>query len=456
MRFPSTNLTVDQINATGTPLANTGAAFASAAAGEPTPFRVLFYGQSIIGSGWPAIAMAKLQTRHPNMLFHWQNRAIGGFSAEHLVRTTPGDLADISPDLIVFHVYGDHRAYAETIETMLARTGADVILQTDHATEWPEPRCPAGVSLSPATPAGCKGWPLQRQAKWSDYMSFHLIPALAERHGLAVHPVRRAWEERLTTEGKTPRDVLRDTQHLNPKGEAWMAGLFVDFLEARIKDAPTAPRRTRIALPPANPDGSYTIETAADRIEALSRGALGPVSVSVDGTATNQRPECYAHGRASGSLPGHHWPVARQINAQAPLVTETWTLTLSGFSPDYTDFGFTLRGSVTGPDGAGTADSPFRSTSGRVVIDPVDWTPGKLHQVQGFTFADPLVVTWQTRFLCDDVTTIPAPDGEDPFVFTTLATGLGGASATRTVTFTLPADRAGRIDRLLLTHARIP
>src|SRR6056297_2788798 len=73
-RFPTTDFTIDEINARDT-LVNTTAAVARAAQGETVPLRVLFYGQSIMGSGWPSLAMADLQARHPNIAFQWENRA---------------------------------------------------------------------------------------------------------------------------------------------------------------------------------------------------------------------------------------------------------------------------------------------------------------------------------------------------------------------------------------------
>ncbi|AZQ67437.1 hypothetical protein EF888_10015 [Silicimonas algicola] len=450
-RFPTSDVTVEELNASPDALANTRAAFALARSGETVPFRVLFYGQSIIGSGWGDLAMADLARLHPNMVFQWDNRSIGGFSAENLVHTASADLADLSPDLIVFHVYGDHRAYERTVVEMLRRTGADIILQTDHADTIPEPRCQVGLTLLVAQPKGCRSWPLLRQGKWRDYMSYHFIPALAERLHLAVQPVRQVWTDRLRAEGRRPEEVLKDGLHLNDEGRRWMADFFVDFIEQQTARSEGASRRRLLPLPQSDASGVRRLQTDADRVELVSRQPLGPLSIRIDGEAAEEHPSCVAHGRPTGSLPDHPWPSVRKVSSESALVPEEWRVTMRDFSEDYSDFAFDVVGSVTGPDGTGRAGDDFRSGSGRVILDQADWTTARLFAEKGVPIPDPLTVTFSARFLCDDVAAVGS-GGVTQFYMTTLFVNTGGGE--HVLDFVLAPESAAGIMGVLLTDHR--
>jgi hypothetical protein len=451
-RFPTSDVAVEDLNAHPDALANTRAAFGLSRSGTTVPFRVLFYGQSIIGSGWGDLAMEELARRHPNLVFQWENRSIGGFSAESLVHTVAADLADLSPDLIVFHVYGDHRAYERTVVEMLTRTGADIILQTDHADTIPEPRCRVGLTLLFAQPEGCRSWPVLRQGKWRDYMSFHFIPSLAERLRLAVQPVRQVWTDRLRAEGRQPGDLLKDGLHLNDEGRRWMAEFFVDFIEDQTARSEGTSRRRLMPLPQPDASGLRRLPTDADRVEVVSRQPLGPLSLKIDGDAAEAYPGCVAHGRPTGSLPAHPWPSVRKVSAESALVPEEWRVTLHDFSDDYADFAFDVVGSVTGADGTGHAGDDFRSGTGRVILDPADWTTARLFAEKGVPIPDPLTVTFSSRFLCDDVAAVGS-GSMAPFYMTTLFVSDGG-DGKHIVEFKVPPEIAASITGVLLTDHR--
>src|SRR5271168_5330845 len=108
--------------------------------------KVLFYGQSITRSGWHNAVIAHWREKYPNTVFVVENRALGGFASQVLVRTTEQDIAAFYPDLIIFHVYGDHSAYEEIIRLFRARTAADIIVQTDHVSDvMPQANCFPGL-----------------------------------------------------------------------------------------------------------------------------------------------------------------------------------------------------------------------------------------------------------------------------------------------------------------------
>jgi hypothetical protein len=142
--------------------------------------KVLFYGQSITRSGWHNAVVAHWREKYPNTVFVVENRALGGFASQNLVRTTEQDIAAFYPDLIVFHVYGDHRAYEKILRMFRSLTAADVILQTDHGDGLPDPPCSEGLQLSLHRKPGCGGVLWIHQRLWHDEMSYHKIPALAK------------------------------------------------------------------------------------------------------------------------------------------------------------------------------------------------------------------------------------------------------------------------------------
>lgn len=456
-RFPTTILTTDTINRTGTPLANTLSAFRATGAPGSLPFRVLFYGQSITEGRWTADVIARWRARYPHLAIVFDNRAIGGFDSSRLKDTVAADVADLSPDLVVFHAYGSHVDYETTIRQLAGMTGADIVLQTDHATAWPAPRCETGASLIPLTPPGCTGYPFRRQLGWDPYMSYHFVPAMAARYGFAVEPRLDRWTESLRATGQEPSDLLSDTVHLNDKGQELMASLFDAFIEAQVHDASqaTAPsRRLRLEVPPANADGSLSFRVQdAYRVEAVTSAPLPAHGlVLVDGVPVEQRDSCYAHSRPDRLAPHLVWPPIRQVGTSASLIEETWTATLTDLSDGGASFAFAVTGSETGPDGKGTSAGDFVSHSGRVVLKATNWMIERAHALHGLPLLEPLTVTWDTRYLCDDTVRVPTP-GSDTLI-RTLVTGLHGGDATITL---LPGpDGLPPIDHVLVTRARLP
>jgi hypothetical protein len=68
------------------------------------------------------------------------------------------------------------------------------------------------------------------------------------------------------------------------------------------------------------------------------------------------------------------WPAVNRICAQQSLLVENWTLRILELNADESRLRFAVTGSRTGPDGGGVSTERFVSKSGRVVIEPEDWT----------------------------------------------------------------------------------
>lgn len=102
--------------------------------------RILFYGQSITEQEWSKTVADDLRRRFPNADLEIENRALGGFAAQILVRVAEHDVIPFYPDLVIFHVYGANDPYEEIIRTIRTRTTAEVLMQRDHVTKWPLPK----------------------------------------------------------------------------------------------------------------------------------------------------------------------------------------------------------------------------------------------------------------------------------------------------------------------------
>lgn len=99
--------------------------------------KILFYGQSITAQEWSGLLITDLKRRYPNADIVWENRAIGGTTAEYLVNHAETDLYPFSPDLVAFAVYGGEKGELERIfQGIRERTTAEIITKTDHLA-WP-------------------------------------------------------------------------------------------------------------------------------------------------------------------------------------------------------------------------------------------------------------------------------------------------------------------------------
>ena len=65
--------------------------------------RVLFFGQSITKQNWWREVAADLRAKFTAADLRIENRSIGGYSTQFLIRTMEADILAFHPDLIVFH-----------------------------------------------------------------------------------------------------------------------------------------------------------------------------------------------------------------------------------------------------------------------------------------------------------------------------------------------------------------
>lgn len=336
---------------------------------NPNTVRVLFYGQSITEQGWWKLVADDLRQRFPSANLIIENRALGGYASQLLVRTAETDLYPFQPDLLIFHVYGAHDKYEDIIRRTRERTCAEILMQTDHVTkpsDLTEETDPAKVPI--------------QSGNWDAFMNHNWLPSVAKKYGAELCDQRAIWKQYLTDYELQPQALLKDGVHLNAHGEYLMAECVKAYLRRDPKFDP-APLDACLKTFVIGKDirwenGKLRLEFEGNRVDVVCRpietDKFEPATVTIDGKKPSEISELYGFTPAL-SQPGSKWPPIAPISSEKPLVAEVWTLEVDKDPANEKLFTFKLSGSKTGDDGEGRSDKRFVSKSGRVVIAPEDW-----------------------------------------------------------------------------------
>ena len=345
----------------GPGIQRTMALLATSTPEKRNPVRILFYGQSITEQNWSKIVAEDLRKRFPNADLTIENRAIGGHASSLLVKTAEADLYPFYPDLVIFHVFGDHRRYEDIIRRIRERTTSEVLLQSDHLSA--SAKRDEETDPSKLTPAN-----------WEPWFNYSFLPSLVEKYGVALATQRDDWKLYLASNKLEPKDLLKDGVHLNPHGEFLMAEIVKTYLRYDPAHPPADPGPVR-TIPLEAGKYPYEIKFTGNRVDAVVEASADPaeIAILIDGKPPSEIRSTTVFTKVSGYR-GTNWPCLLRIQrGPTDLLEETWTIRLSGANDDYSTFRFSLTGSETGPDGEGSATEKFVSKSGRIVIDPSDW-----------------------------------------------------------------------------------
>jgi hypothetical protein len=406
------------------PLAQTASIIARSTRENPQILRILFYGQSITSPNWTDLAAAHLRKTYPNTRFEIRNMALGGFASQLLERTVERDLSEFYPDLVVFHAYGDHRAYERIVQIIRSRTAAELILQTDHVTVPVEPICAEGLYIALRPPPGCKGFIWYRQNSWEEFMSDTMIPRLTSLYGAAIEPRRERWNAYLAQHELKPQALLTDAIHPNESGWRLMAKIFEANFDKAMTNyrggetdlVSTLPRRTK--------GTDYSFE--GNRVEVIADGPLdGKITAMIDGTSASDLEGCWITTRATPLVNLTDWPAVRRVTVASDIKQdETWTAKITDLNADQSDFSFILTSDKSGPDGAGRGSMDFTSASGRVRIESRDWTIRDAYALVKRKLPDGTQISWSRRFVCHDEPAITTESDDKTLVRHVLAAGL--------------------------------
>jgi len=383
--------------------------------------KILFYGQSITEQDWWREVAGDLQRRFPHANMIIENRALGGFSSQRLVKTAETDLYPFYPDLLIFHVYGSHIEYENIIRRTRERTTAEILIQTDHATadanhtEETDP-----LRLSPSGPI------------WNSFMNYRFLPEMAQKYGCGLVDQRDLWKKYLQHYQLPAQTLLRDTVHLNEHGNFLMAELVKAYLARRDNEQVDPFNNSTVKTFMVGRDvrwdgGKLSLSFEGNRLDVvLGQRSQRAVAIRIDGKRPSELPELCGFTRALAK-PGGKWPVVTNIAFQTPPVLEEWTMQVSRELADENLWTFTLAGSATGPDGQGRSDQRFVSNSRRVVIEPENWDVAYALELAGIKPV-PREFAVQWRVVPHFADTIEPMDVTDPTVETvvTVAQGLAG------------------------------
>jgi hypothetical protein len=358
---------------------------------KPNTVKILVYGQSISVQDWWLDVKKSIETRFPSVDLIMENRAIGGFASQILCKTVEMDVSTFYPDLVLLHIYGSHVAYDSVLFSIRSRTAAEIAIQTDHF---------AGENA------------------WSDTMSYHLLPKLAEKYKCDLINIRDPWEKYLADNQLSPRELLKDDIHLNKQGEFLMAELIKPLFKYKSKYEP-------------DPFGLCTVYKV-DKVFKIEKGKLDLLfrgnkvdvvfgetigkNLGTTNVLLNSRPPSEFQGTyfmtRPYSIESKSWPwtlpAMIQVKHKTHWVEEEWTCRFTEAIAPYDDFSFEISGSVTGKDGAGKGSEDFVSPSKRVIINKGDaekggdWHLNRSYKVMKTTVNPGDEVKWKTYSISID------------------------------------------------------
>jgi len=320
--------------------------------------KIAIYGQSLSDENnrwWSDLGIA-LKQAYPNADIDVRTFGVGGVSSNILWRLTNQALVAYSPDLVIFHVYGNHLFYETIVRQIRGCTGAEMIIQGDHF----------GRNDGTGT-AGNWNYDLTNMSQWDNNMSFQIVKGYCDTYAVERDNRRQEWYDYLRANSYVPGQLLKDDVHFNDQGQ-WL----VATLTARhfVYDASRNPDPTglvkyyEVGKDVTVTNGKISFPFEGNKIELVpSEKTAAIVSATIDGKKPSEFPNCYYFTIPNGGF----WNGAPFLKPGMGIQqNEDWTITMSGGG------NFSLVGSKTGVDGTGNSSNTFISNSKRVVINKKD------------------------------------------------------------------------------------
>ncbi|GEM_PF-313588 len=346
---------------------------------DPKKVKILVYGQSISEQAWWLRVKKHVEEKYPDADIIMENKSIGGFAAQLLYKTVEMDVSSFYPDLVLLHIYGDNRYYDSVLYTIRSRTATEVAIMTDHFTG---------------------------EHKWSDTMSYHILPALAEKYKCDIINIRDGWKEYLNLNNLKPSALLKDGVHLNDYGNIIMSELVKPLFNYRPQYIPDPFKlSTTVSGEQLKFKGNkLVIDLEGNRALAVFDGNSkrngDSIKVMVDNRSPYSFPGSWYLTRPYDEK-GRKWPwelpAMIRIRNSVPWIEEEWSCTFGTLEKPYSDFSFSIRGSVTGNDGEGSSARDFSSVSGRIIIKSGDAeSGGDWHLMRSYRVTKAALISGET------------------------------------------------------------
>ena len=375
------------------------------------PVSILIYGQSITGSQIFTEELNKyLREKYPYVVLSIENRSIGGFGGERLVRTSIHDLYDVCYDLIVFHVYGGEKhGELETIFSNIRKhTTAEILLLNHHISS-------------------------DKTVNY-DESSYLYLNYIANKYNCELVDVTKEWAHYLVDNNLKTEDLLRDVVHPNRWGNwllvqlmskhfrlnnlfpsDWYKQIQTYYVNSVINPKSDSPIRFKKkdwdkigdVYYGINPENTLILEFEGNRVDIIpglvnSSERLGSARIWLDGKPLSKNSSLYAITRPSAGQ-GTWWPLIRRVEHSTDLIPETWTMRIDQVNPDSTLWMFSVYGSKTGYDGSGNSNEDFVSKSGRVIIHKDDYMFKEIKNSFNQVTKPGFEVKWEVRPLFNDI-----------------------------------------------------
>jgi len=214
--------------------------------------RILVYGQSISEQTWWSKTKTWLQEQYPSSNLVMEEHARGGCSAACLVGHEPWfvdnlqynrlaeDVFSWKPDLVIFHVYGDHVDYGYIMKALTQGCAGFDNYMTWDSMDVPEVHCtPEQESMSSGYtppevlvqsdhrwagnyPKTCPADPGPQD--WDCFMNLKVIPGHVEEWGYTLQDNWNLWAQAIESENIDPLTLTNgpDDVHLSEAGNDMM------------------------------------------------------------------------------------------------------------------------------------------------------------------------------------------------------------------------------------------
>jgi hypothetical protein len=297
------------------------------------------------------------------------------------------------PDVVLIYNFGQTEDLEKMIVELRSHTTADIVVGSlhwclPHKPIWPDPQARNGHQDPPALRSVCEKYGVEfveNRREMTQYMLDNHL-AIEDLLADAVHENRYA--ARMT--------VMNIARHFHRAAEsrydprARERRVEAESSPAVEKDARWAAAEGGSALAAASPGSTVSVRFTGNRVDLI--GLRGPgggsADVWLDGRPASQAEAFYAGyvDPAPRNVPCPPNPprdrCPHAVTLRANVVPQTWTIAMTSDRGDYA-----LVGSVTGPDGTGSAFKSFAGNSGQVLVEPEFWRdPQNNRRGDRFTF----------------------------------------------------------------------
>ena len=275
-----------------------------------------------------------------------------------LCRLTNQELVAFHPDLVIFHVYGNHYFYETIIRQIKGCTTAEILVQGDR------------FSKTDGTENGGEwNYDLSDMTKWDNNMSFQIVKDYCDNYKLERNNRRNEWYDYLRANNYSPDKLLKDKIHFNEQGQWLVAALTArHFVYNANRDIDPEGMVTyyEVGKGIAIEDGKISLSFDGNKVELIPTGkTTSLVSATIDTKKPSEFTNTYYYTIPTGGF----WGGAPFLRPGMGMQQEEdWTIIMTG------NGNFTVSGSKTGFDGTGNINNVFISNSKRIILNKKnDW-----------------------------------------------------------------------------------